>query len=123
MARYEAHLQCPALTSADRQPLVGELASALGVSASWLDHHNASLALVLPPQGLGVQVLLEFQNRGQVTVLVNSREGMGQGAPQTRACFERLLSLLKQLLPVAQLRYRSDLDGPIRGQLQLSPTV
>ena len=114
MARYEAHLQCPPLQRDDCQQLVTQVAGALKVNPSWLDHHNAALALVLPPQGLGVQMLLEFQNRGQVMALVNSREGMGQGAPQTRTCFEHLISLLLQLLPTAQLRYRSDLDGPIR---------
>ncbi len=114
MARYEAHLQCPELTPADAQQLVDRLALALRVAVTWLDRRNASIALVLPPQGLGVQLLLEFQNHGAITVLVNSREGMGHGAPQTRDCFEQLLRLLEHDAPSAQLLYRSDRDGPIR---------
>ena len=114
MARYEAHLHCLELTLADAQRLVEKLAQELRVAVSWLDRRNASMALVLPPQGLGVQLLLEFQNHGAITALVNSREGMGHGAPQTRHCFEHLLRLLGLEAPSAQLLYRSDRDGPIR---------
>ena len=70
--------------------------------------------VVLPPQSLSVQVLLEFQQQGTITVLVNSREGMGHGAPQTCHCFEQLLLLLMQQAPTTQVVYRSDRDGPIR---------
>ena len=114
MARYEAHLDCPELTLADAQTLVEKLGLELHVAISWLDRRNASMALVLPPQGLGVQLLLEFQKHGVITVLVNSREGMGHGAPQTHHCFEHLLRLLGLEAPSAQLLYRSDRDGPIR---------
>jgi len=114
MAHYEAHLHCPQLTLADAQHLVETLALEFGAKAGWLDRRNASLALVLPPQGLSVQVLLEFQKHGAITALVNSREGMGHGAAQTRRCFEHLLSQLGQRVPAAQLQYRSDRDGPIR---------
>jgi hypothetical protein len=72
------------------------------------------LVLALPPQGLSVQVLLEFQRHGAITALVNSREGMGHGAGQTRRCFEPLLAQLEQQIPAAQMLYRSDRDGPIR---------
>lgn len=120
MARYEAHLHCPQLTLADAQHLVETLALEVGATAGWLDRRNASLALVLPPQGLSVQLLLEFQRHGAITALVNSREGMGHGAAQTRLCFEHLLFQLEQRLPAAQLLYRSDRDGPIRQGALLS---
>lgn len=114
MARYEAHLDCPKLTLAEAQTLVEKLGLELRVAVNWLDRRNASMALVLPPQGLGVQLLLEFQKHGVITVLVNSREGRGHGAPQTRHCFEHLPRLLGLEAPSAQLLYRSDRDGPIR---------
>lgn len=39
---------------------------------------------------------------------------MGKGAPQSRACFERVLTLLAEQLQSLELSYRSDRDGPIR---------
>ena len=96
MARYVAQLLFPQLTVSHAQLLVEQLAAALAAEPQWLDCRNASFVLVLPPQGLSVQVLLEFRQQGAITVLVNSREGMGHGAPQTRHCLEQLLLLLKQ---------------------------
>ena len=114
MARYEAHLQCPGLELGSFQQQLDRLASALGVELTWLDRRNASMALLLQPQGLSVRLLLEFHSHGQITLLVSSREGMGKGAPQTCDCFEHVLARLSEQLPVAQLRYRSDRDGPVR---------
>jgi len=114
MARYEAQLQCPGLELGSFQQQLEHLAATLGVELSWLDPRNASMAQLLPPQGISVQLLLEFRGHGQITVLVSSREGMGIGAPQSKACFEQLLARLAEQLPAAELRYRSDRDGPIR---------
>ena len=114
MARYEAHLQCSPLESGTQQQTAEELAAALGVELTWLDRRNASMSLLLQPQGLSVRLLLEFQAPGEITLLLSSREGMGKGAPQTLACFERVLGLLSEQLPANQLRYRSDRDGPVR---------
>ncbi|MEB3276333.1 MAG: hypothetical protein VKM92_05130 [Cyanobacteriota bacterium] len=114
MARYEAQLQSPGLELGAFQQHIEPLAAQLGVELSWLDRRNASMALLLPPQGISVQLLLEFRGHGEVTVLVSSREGMGKGAPQSRSCFEQVLALVTEQLPGAQLRYRSDRDGPIR---------
>lgn len=114
MARYEAQLQCPGLELGAFQHQIESLASALGVELSWLDRRNASMALLLPPQGISVQLLLEFRGHGEITILVSSREGMGKGAPQSRTCFEQVLALVGEKLPAAQLGYRSDRDGPIR---------
>ena len=113
MARYVAQLLCPQQTVSHAQLLVEQLAAALAAEPQWLDCRNASLVLVLPPQSLSVQVLLEFQQQGAITVLVNSREGMGHGAPQTRHCFEQLLLQLTQQAASTQVVYRSDRDGPI----------
>ena len=107
MARYEAQLHCKQQSESQVQLLVEQLASALTAEPQWLDRRNASLVVVLPPQGLSVQVLLEFQQQGAITMLVNSREGMGHGAPQTRHCFEQLLLLLMQQAPMTQVVYLS----------------
>ena len=114
MARYEAQLQSPPLDPGLEHKTAEHLARALGVELTWLDRHNASMALLLQPQGLSVRLLLEFHGHGQITLLVSSREGMGKGAPQTLSCFERVLTLLCEQLPAAQLCYRSDRDGPVR---------
>ena len=65
MARYEAHLQCSPLESGTQQQTAEELAAALGVELTWLDRRNASMALLLQPQGLSVRLLLEFHGHGQ----------------------------------------------------------
>ena len=114
MARYEAHLQSPGLELGTFQQQLERLAAALSVELSWLDRRNASMALLLPPQGISVQLLLEFRGHGEIIVLLSSREGMGKGAPQTCSCFEHVLAQLSEQLPSAQLRYRSDRDGPVR---------
>ena len=96
------------------------LALEFGAKAGWLDRRNASLALVLPPQGLSVQVLLGLQRHRAITALVNSRDGMGHGAVQTRRCFEHLPSQLQQRVSPTQLLDRSDRDGPIQSVVVLS---
>lgn len=114
MARYESQFHCPSLEMGAQHEVAERLAGALNVELTWLDRRNASMALLLPPQGLSVQLLLEFRSHGEITLLVSSREGMGKGAPQSKACFERVMALLSEQLPAAQLLYRSDRDGPIR---------
>ena len=78
---------------------------------TWLDQRNASLALLPSSAAVPVQVLLELKGRGELGVLVTSREGMGRGAPLSRGVLEQLLERLQQLLPDCSLRYRSDRDG------------
>jgi hypothetical protein len=114
MARYEALLHTSSQDLNHHRQVAEQLAQTLKVELTWLDRRNATLALLLPPQGISVQLLLEFRGHGDITVLVSSREGMGKGAPQSQACFERVLALLSAQLPGAQQRYRSDRDGPIR---------
>ena len=114
MARYEAHLQCPGLELAVFQQQLNGVAGAVGSELNWLDKRNASMALLLPPQGISVRLLLEFRGHGDFTCLLSSREGMGKGAPQSKACFERVLALLAEQLPATELRYRSDRDGPVQ---------
>ncbi|WP_438983597.1 hypothetical protein [Vulcanococcus sp.] len=80
---------------------------------TWLDQRNASLVLMPGIAALPVQVLLELKGRGELGVLVISREGMGRGAPLSRGVLEQLLERLQQLLPESGLRYRSDRDGPL----------
>jgi len=45
-----------------------------------LDQRNASLALMPSSAAVAVQVLLELKGRGELGVLVTSREGMGRPA-------------------------------------------
>jgi hypothetical protein len=80
---------------------------------TWLDQRNASLALLPSSAAVPVQVLLELKGRGELGVLVTSREGMGRGAPLSCGVLEQLLQRLQQLLPESGLRYRSDRDGPL----------
>jgi hypothetical protein len=80
---------------------------------TWLDQRNASLALLPSSAAVPIQVLLELKGRGELGVLVTSREGMGRGAPLSRGVLEQLLQRLQQLLPESGLRYRSDRDGPL----------
>ena len=81
---------------------------------TWLDQRNASLALMPSSAAVPVQVLFELKGRGELGVLVTSREGMGRGAPLSRGVLEELLQRLEQLLPESGLRYRSDRDGPLK---------
>ena len=82
-------------------------------SFSWLDQRNASLAIMPSSAAVPVQVLLELKGRGELGVLVTSREGMGRGAPLSCGVLDQLLEQLQQLLPESELRYRSDRDGPL----------
>lgn len=114
MARYEALLYTNSQDPSHHKQVAEQLARTLNVELTWLDRRNASMALLLAPQAISVQLLLEFRDHGEITVLLSSREGMGKGAPQSRSCFEQVLGLLAVQLPGAQQRYRSDRDGPIR---------
>ncbi|MBD1194539.1 MAG: hypothetical protein H9532_10460 [Vulcanococcus sp. Clear-D1] len=80
---------------------------------TWLDQRNASLGLMPSSAAVPVQVLLELKGRGELLVLVTSREGMGTGAPLTQSVHEQILQRLAQLLPESVLQYRSDRDGPL----------
>jgi len=80
---------------------------------TWLDQRNASLALLPGSAAVPVQVLLELRGRGELLVLVTSREGMGTGAPLTQSVHEQILQRLAQLMPESVLQYRSDRDGPL----------
>ncbi|WP_198537856.1 hypothetical protein [Vulcanococcus limneticus] len=46
-------------------------------------------------------------------LVLMSREAMGQGAPQTRAVFERMLDLAASAMPQLDLVFRSDRDGAL----------
>lgn len=113
MARLEAllSLQPGAL---NRRQTLDQLGVELATELTWLDPRNACLSLVAGPSALQVQVLLELRGRDQLSLLVNSREGMSSGAPLSRAVLEQVLAILSRLLPGTTLDYRSDRDGPIR---------
>lgn len=113
MARLEALLSLQQGALNRRQPL-DQLGVELATELTWLDPRNACLSLVAGPSALQVQVLLELRGRDQLSVLVNSREGMSSGAPLSRAVLEQVLAILSRLLPGTTLTYRSDRDGPIR---------
>ena len=84
-----------------------------GGTFTWLDQRNASLAFMPGTASVPVQVLLELKGRGELLVLLTSREGMGTGAPLSRSVHEQILQRLAQLLPESVLQYRSDRDGPL----------
>jgi hypothetical protein len=113
LARLEALLSLQPGSLNRRQPL-DQLGVELATELTWLDPRNACLNLVAGPSALQVQVLFELRGRDQLSVLVNSREGMSSGAPLSRAVLEQVLDRLLRLLPGTSLAYRSDRDGPIR---------
>ncbi|MFM1900688.1 MAG: hypothetical protein RLZZ216_1264 [Cyanobacteriota bacterium] len=119
MARLEAVLggmeHGPAF-QADLERLNTELAGHL----EWLDPRNAELRLACGPEALLVTVLLERLSPDGLRILATSREGMGTGAPHTTASLERVLNWLQQHQPTAQLRYRSDRDGPLQQQASIA---
>ena len=84
-----------------------------GGTFTWLDQRNASLALLPGSAALPVRVLLEIRERGELVILVTSREGMTRGAPLSHGVLEQVLMQLQSLLPQATLQYRSDRDGPV----------
>ena len=98
----------------NRRQALQQLGQDLGTEFTWLDPRNACLSLSVGPSALPVQVLVELRGDEQLVVLVNSREGMGSGAPLSHAVLQQVLDLLQQRLPGAELAYRSDRDGPIR---------
>lgn len=76
MARLEALLKVKPSAEECRQTL-NQLAVSLDGEMTWLDPRNACLR----PSALPVQVLMELRGNDQLAVMVNSREGMGSGAP------------------------------------------
>ena len=112
MARLEALLTgVPELQ--ELRLVLEQLQPGAGGTFTWLDPRNASLAVLPGGASLPVRVLLEIRERGELAVLVTSREGMTRGAPFSRGVLERVLMQLHQLLPQAALQYRSDRDGPV----------
>ena len=112
MARLEALLN-GAPEPSELRPLLEQLDPGAGGTFTWLDPRNASLALLPGGASLPVRVLLEIRERGELAVLVTSREGMTRGAPFSHGVLEQVLMQLLQLLPQATLQYRSDRDGPV----------
>lgn len=113
MARLEALLKVKPSAEECRQTL-NQLAVSLDGEMTWLDPRNACLSLSAGPSALPVQVLMELRGNDQLVVMVNSREGMGSGAPLSHAVLQQVLDLLLKLSPGTALIYRSDRDGPIR---------
>ena len=112
MARLEAQLTgMPAEPDAHR--CIEDLAKALGEPCNWIDLRNAAIAIHAGAVSLPIQVLLELKGRGQLGVLISSREALGRGAPLSQAVLEQVLEHLGRLIPDAQLLYRSDRDGPL----------
>lgn len=112
VARLEAQLAgMPAEPDAHR--CIEDLAQALGEPCNWLDARNAALAIHAGSLSLPIQVLLELKGRGQLGVLISSREAVGRGAPLTKSLLNQVLEHLGRLIPDAQLLYRSDRDGPL----------
>ena len=60
-----------------------------------------------------IQVLIELKGRGQLGVLISSREAVGRGTPLTQSLLNQVLEHLGRLIPDTQLLYRSDRDGPL----------
>ncbi len=116
MARLEALLTLRPGAESHRQALA-QLGRPWSAELTWLDPRNACLSLSVGPSVLPVQVLMELRGNDQLVVMVNSREGMGAGAPLSHGVLQQVLALLEQQLPGAVLTYRSDRDGPIRRQL------
>ena len=95
------------------QVVLEQLDPASGGTFTWLDPRNASLALLPGTAAVPVQVLLELRGRGELGVMVTSREGMSRGAPLSRGVLEQILLRIRELLPKSRLQYRSDRDGPV----------
>ena len=113
VARLEAQLSLQPGAENHRQAL-DQLGHEWAAELTWLDPRNACLSLAVGASAMAVQVLFELRDPDQLGVLVNSREGMGSGAPLSHDVLEQVLDLLMRLLPGAALAYRSDRDGPIR---------
>lgn len=125
MARLEALLTGVPQPQVLR-PLLEQLNPGPGGTFTWLDQRNGSLALLPGSASLPVRVLLEIRDRGELAVLVTSREGMSRGAPLSHGVLEQVLAQLQVLLPTGRLQYRSDRDGPVEqsaGLTRSSPRV
>ena len=112
VARLEA-LLIGAPEPSELRPVLERLDPGAGGTFTWLDPRNASLAVLPGSASLPVRVLLEMRERGELAVLVTSREGMTRGAPLSHGVLEQVLVQLQNLLPQATLQYRSDRDGPV----------
>jgi hypothetical protein len=113
VARLEALLSLQPGAENRRQAL-DQLGHELAAEITWVDPRNACLSLAVGPSAMAVQVLLELRGPDQLGLMVNSREGMGSGAPLSHGVLEQVLDLLLKLSPGTDLTYRSDRDGPIR---------
>jgi hypothetical protein len=113
VARLEALLSLRPGAESHRQALT-QVGRPWAAELTWLDPRNACLSLSAGPSALPVQVLMELPGNNQLVVMVNSREGMGSGAPLSRGVLQQVLARLEELLPGATVTYRSDRDGPIR---------
>lgn len=112
MARLEALLTgVPELR--ELRPLLEQLNPGAGGTFTWLDRRNASLALLPGALTLPVRVLLEIRDRGELALLLTSREGMTRGAPLSHGVLEQVLAQLQTLIPAAAVAFRSDQDGPL----------
>lgn len=112
MARLKAQLAgMPAEPDAHR--CIEDLAKALCGPCNWIDLRNAAIVIHAGALSLPIQVLIELKGRGQLGVLISSREALGRGAPLSQAVLEQVLAHLSVLIPDAQLLYRSDRDGPL----------
>ncbi|MFM7651443.1 MAG: hypothetical protein ACKO5M_00745 [Vulcanococcus sp.] len=86
-----------------------------------IDHRTpAHLSALLRggQEHLRLQLFADVQAKAEGPVLelvLMSREPMGQGAPQTRQVFERMLELVASTQPELDLRFRSDRDGALPG--------
>ncbi len=121
--RINTHLECGVarlealLTGApelqEMRPLLEQLSPGAGGTFTWLDRRNASLALLPGSISLPVRVLLEIRDRGELALLLSSREGMTRGAPLSHGVLEQVLAQLLVLIPTAAVAFRSDQDGPL----------
>lgn len=93
--------------------LLEQLTDRLPLAFTWLDQRNAALTVQTVGLATPVEVLLELTGQGKLGILLSSREGMGGGAPLSVAVLEQVLAELHQLIPGAELQYRSDRDGPV----------
>lgn len=113
MARLEALID-QGSEGMERQAALIQLADRLGGELLWLDERNAAMTLILAPEDLPVQVLLELRQHGELAILIKSSERMGSGAPLSRTVLDQLVAGLLQATGGARVLFRSDRDGPIR---------
>ena len=99
--------------------LIDGLAPLLKALHGEVDHRTPAHLSALLRGGheqLRMQLFADVQSKAEGPVLelvLMSREAMGQGAPQTRAVFQRMLDEAAQSLSHLQLAFRSDRDGAL----------